>query len=151
VKVDRPFRILVIEDNQPDVELLKILFERCVVETELYFARDGDEATAFLHRQGAFTGAPVIDLILMDLNIPRKNGRELLKEIKAHGELCRIPVIMITTSSSDREVQDSYCAGANAFISKPIDLTTFQDAIDKLVAFWFSCVLLPTRVNVKKP
>ncbi len=142
----KPYQVLCIEDNSADVELLKFLFAQATPKVELHFVSDGILGSDFLFKRGQFElDYPTPDMVLMDLNMPKKDGRALIRELKTDKELCRIPVIMLSTSSSDREVGDCYCLGASAFISKPPDLEKFQQAIQKLVGFFFDCVSLPTR------
>jgi CheY-like chemotaxis protein len=140
-----PIEILLVEDNPGDVRLeiealkeAKLLIHPSVVV-------DGAEAMQFLHRKGRFADADKPDLILLDLNLPKKDGREVLAEIKADDELRRIPVVILTTSSDEVDVLRSYNLHANAYIVKPLDLEQFINAIRKIEDFWLTVVRLPLK------
>src|SRR4051794_577239 len=123
----KSFRVLSVEDNLADVELLKILFSDCCAPVELHFVNDGVQASDFLFRRGLFERNSVRpDLVLMDLNLPLKDGRTLLRELKGDKELCKIPIIIVSTSNSEREISEAYCLGASGFISKPTDVDEYQ-------------------------
>jgi len=139
------FNVLIVDDNEADQKLLSVLFGRCPIPTRLHFATDGDAAIDFVFKRGEFAGVPTPDLILLDLNLPVKSGREVLQEIRQEQHLCPIPIVMMTTSTTTKEVNQSYCAGANAFVAKPVDLETFQASINTIATFWFQCVILPTH------
>jgi chemotaxis family two-component system response regulator Rcp1 len=109
----------------------------------LSFARDGIEALAFLRRQGAFAAAPCPDIILLDLNMPRKDGREVLGEIKEDPDLKRIPVVILTTSADEEDIMRSYNLHANCYVTKPVDLTQFMKVVSSIEDFWFTVVRLP--------
>ncbi len=141
--------VLAIEDNEADTALLRVLFANSPVPVELYFARSGVEGADFVFRRAEFTGMPTPDLILMDLNIPQKDGRELMKEIKSNVDMCRIPIVMLSTTSNEQEIADSYLCGATAFITKPSDLDHFQNTINSLCSFWFQYVKLPQKPEIK--
>jgi chemotaxis family two-component system response regulator Rcp1 len=143
----RPFQILIIEDNEADQSLFKFMISNSAFPCEIHVASNGVEGSDFVFRRGNFAEAPVADLILMDLNIPLKDGRELIKEFKADKTTCKTPIIMISTSSSEKEVSDAYALGATAFISKPVNIDKFQNTINTLLNFWFSCVMLPSRAH----
>ena len=140
-----PFQVLIVEDNLGDARLLEFLFQNCGIDCKLRVAKDGVEAVDFLFQKDGVLSDYRPDLILMDLNLPRKDGRELLKEIKANRELCAVPVVMVTTSSNPMEIGESYRNGANAFISKPIDVELFQQTINAITALWFTYAKLATR------
>jgi CheY-like chemotaxis protein len=135
--------ILAIEDNEADTSLLKVLFSSSGMNVNLHFAKSGMEGADFIFAREEFTNRPVPDLILMDLNIPLKDGRELMKEIKSNVELCRIPIIILSTTNNELEIADSYLCGATAFITKPSSLDQFQETINTLCNFWFGCATLP--------
>jgi CheY-like chemotaxis protein len=140
-----PYQILVVEDNLADTRLLQLLFSDCEVPTQLHILRDGTEASDFLMKSGRFHRAPTPDLVLLDLNLPRKDGWQILKEVRAHPHHRRTPVVMLSTSNNDREIAEAYDLGASAFISKPIELEAFRQAIHDLCRFWFRHVKLASR------
>ena len=137
------FIILLVEDNPADVRLTREALVNGKVKHELHVARDGVEAMAFLRHQQAFQKAPRPDMILLDLNLPRKDGREVLAEIKADPDLRSIPVIILTTSQADEDILKTYNLHANGYIVKPVDLEQFFTVIRQIKEFWMSIVLLP--------
>lgn len=140
------FNLLLVEDNRADADLFRILLTSIAPHLNLHFATDGMEASEFVHHQGRFRNSTVTpDLILLDLNVPQRDGRQLLREFKADPVLCKIPIVVISTSSSDREVADSYCLGASAFITKPVNVLAFKDALKTLVDFYFVRARLATK------
>lgn len=138
--------ILLIEDNLADIRLTQEIFKDCKICNNLHVAKDGIEALEFLRRQGPFKNAPVPDLILLDLNLPKKDGRELLQEIKQDEGLKKIPVIVLTTSEAEQDILRSYNLGANCYITKPIDLDQFIKVVQTIEDFWLTVVKLPTKV-----
>ncbi len=141
----KPVDILLVEDNPADVRLTKEALKDAKVLNEVYIARDGVEAMAFLHRAAPFSEVPVPDLILLDLNLPRKDGREVLAEIKKDSKLMRIPVVVLTTSKADEDIIKSYNLHANAYVTKPVDLNRFIEIIHTMEEFWFTVVKLPPK------
>ncbi len=137
--------ILLVEDNPGDVRLTKEALKDAKVLNDVYIAKDGVEAMQFLHKEGAFKDAPVPDMILLDLNLPRTDGREVLAEVKADPKLKRIPVVILTTSKADEDIIKTYNLHANAYITKPVDLNRFVDIIHTLEEFWFTIVKLPPK------
>ncbi len=137
--------ILLVEDNPGDVRLTKEALKDAKVLNEIYVAKDGVEAMEFLRKQGQFTEAPNPDMILLDLNLPRKDGREVLAEIKKDPKLKHIPVIVLTTSKADEDIIKTYNLHANAYITKPVDLNRFVEIIHALEEFWFTIVKLPPK------
>lgn len=137
--------ILLVEDNPGDVRLTKEALKDAKVLNEVYVAQDGIEAMEFLQRKGRFSNVPTPDLILLDLNLPRKDGREVLAEIKQDPKLKRIPVVILTTSKADEDIIRTYNLHANAYITKPVDLSRFIEIIHTLEEFWFSIVRLPPK------
>ena len=137
--------ILLVEDNPGDVRLTREALKDAKVLNEVYVAQDGVEAMEFLNRKGKFKDAPTPDLILLDLNLPRKDGREVLAEIKQDSKLKRIPVVVLTTSKADEDIIKTYNLHANAYITKPVDLNRFIEIIHTLEEFWFSIVRLPPK------
>jgi len=141
----RPVDILLVEDNPGDVRLTKEALKDAKVLNEIYVARDGVEAMHFVHREGSFANAPMPDLILLDLNLPRKDGREVLAEIKKDPKLQHIPVVVLTTSKADEDIIKTYNLHANAYITKPVDLNRFVEIMHALEQFWFTIVKLPPK------
>jgi two-component system, chemotaxis family, response regulator Rcp1 len=140
-----PIEILLVEDSESDVVLTQALFKDAKVINHLSVARDGEEALRRVRLEGEHRDAPRPDLILLDLNLPRKDGREVLRELKqsADPELRRIPVVVLTTSVLERDVLEAYEQHANAYIAKPIDLDQFASVVNAIEAFWLSAVRLP--------
>jgi CheY-like chemotaxis protein len=136
--------ILVVEDNPGDVRLIMEVLKQGTLRSRISVARDGVEAIAFLRRQGAFVDAPRPQLVLLDLNLPRKSGREVLEEIKTDPDLRRIPVIVLTTSAADQDVLRAYDLHANSYINKPVDLKRFKVVIRSIEDFWLSNVRFAT-------
>jgi chemotaxis family two-component system response regulator Rcp1 len=142
--IGRAFDILLVEDNLGDVRLTReALNDRQVIN--LHVVRDGAQALAFLCRDGKYASAPRPDLILLDLNLPRKNGSEVLAEIKRDPNLKRIPVVILTASQVERDILDSYDLHANCYISKPEDPDQFIAAVQSIGKFWLTIVKLPSR------
>lgn len=139
----RPIEILLVEDNPGDVDLTIEAMSEARVYNTLHVAWDGVEAMAFLRQEGAFADAPRPDLILLDLNLPRKGGLEVLAEVKQDPDLCRIPVVVLTTSAADEDVVYTYNLHANCFITKPVDLEQFLNVVRAVNDFWLSIVKLP--------
>jgi chemotaxis family two-component system response regulator Rcp1 len=135
--------VLLVEDSPGDVRLTREALKDAKVHISLHVATDGIEAMAFLGRTGSHVNAPRPDLILLDLNLPKKDGREVLKEIKESPSLRIIPVVILTTSSSDADVLQSYHLHANCYISKPVDLDGFLKVVRSIDNFWLSVVKLP--------
>ena len=137
--------ILLVEDNPGDVRLTKEALKDAKVLNDVHVVQDGVEAMLFLHREGKFSKMPTPDLILLDLNLPKKDGREVLAEIKQDEKLKRIPVVVLTTSKADEDIIRSYNLHANAYITKPVDLNRFIEIMHTLQEFWFSIVRLPPK------
>jgi chemotaxis family two-component system response regulator Rcp1 len=135
--------VLLVEDSPGDVRLTREALKDAKVHISLHVATDGIEAMAFLERTGLHANAPRPDLILLDLNLPKKDGREVLKEIKENPSLRIIPVVILTTSSSEADVLQSYHLHANCYISKPVDLDGFLKVVHSIDNFWLSVVKLP--------
>lgn len=138
----RPAQILLVEDNPGDVRLTREALKEASVAADLSVVMDGDEALHFLFKRGVYAAAPTPDLILLDLNLPKRDGREVLSEIKADSVLRRIPVVMLTTSSADEDIAKAYDLHVNCFIQKPNDIDAFIDVVKAIDAFWFSIVTL---------
>ncbi len=135
--------ILLIEDNPADARLTMEALRDANVKNNLHVMTDGVEAMSFLRREGKYSDAVRPDLILLDLNLPKKNGHEVLLEIKADESLMRIPVVMLTTSSAEKDILAAYDRHVNAYVTKPIDLNDFFTAVKGLEKFWLSTVRLP--------
>jgi len=135
--------ILLVEDSPEDFETAERAFRRSGLKNPIIRCADGDEALELLFRRGRFADAPRPGVVLLDLNLPGTDGREVLAEIKADPQLKHIPVIVLTTSSDDRDVQACYQAGASSYIQKPVDLDGFMRAIERLNDYWFEVVILP--------
>ena len=135
--------ILLIEDNPGDVRLTQEALREGKVHNRLLVAKDGVEAMAVLRQEGLHRDAPRPDLILLDLNLPKKDGREVLAEIKADERLKRIPVVILTSSSADEDVLKSYDLQASCYITKPVDLDQFITVVQSIETFWLSVVTLP--------
>ncbi|MHC5537682.1 response regulator [Singulisphaera rosea] len=140
-----PVEILLVEDNIGDVRLTQEVLKEAKVMNRLSVVRDGVEAMAFLRREDAHAEASRPDLILLDLNLPRKDGREVLQEIKSDPALRRIPVVVLTTSEAEEDILRSYDLHANCYISKPVELGRFIDVVRSIEDFWLTIVKLPAQ------
>jgi CheY-like chemotaxis protein len=140
---DQGVDILLVEDNPGDVRLTMEVLKEGKLRNRVSVAHDGVEALAYLRREGAFADAPRPQLILLDLNLPRKSGREVLEEIKRDPELRRIPVVVLTTSQAEQDILRSYDLHANCFITKPVDLEEFIVVVRSIEDFWLSIVRFP--------
>ena len=141
----RPIEILMVEDNPGDVRLTKEALKDAKVSNTLRVVEDGALALDYLHRRGVYVDAPRPDLILLDLNLPKKNGREVLEEIKQDVNLKSIPVVILTTSQAEEDVVRAYSLHANCYITKPVDFTQFAKIVRTIEDFWLSIVTLPPR------
>lgn len=137
--------ILLVEDNQGDVRLTREALSESTIATHLNVVNDGAAALEFLERKGPYADAPVPQLILLDLNLPKVNGRDVLARIKAHPEWRVIPVVILTTSSADRDIRDSYAAHVNCYITKPMSFAPFLDVVQGIGDFWLKLVRLPRK------
>jgi CheY-like chemotaxis protein len=142
---DKPIDILLVEDNPGDVVLVEEVLSDSKMWNRLHVVSDGEQAMEFVRRQGKHAGAPRPDLILLDLNLPKKSGREVLREVKTHPDLKTIPVVVLTSSKSDDDVVKSYELHANAYILKPVDFHQFMKVMRAIEDFWFVTVKLPPR------
>jgi len=140
---DKTVEILLAEDNPGDVMLTKKALEQGKLANNLHVVTDGVEALEFLRQRGAYEDAPRPDLVLLDLNMPRKDGQEVLKELTDEPELCRIPVVVLTSSESEEDIAKSYELNANAYLTKPVDFDGFIQIVNQLENFWFKVVKLP--------
>lgn len=135
--------ILLVEDSPGDQRLTKEALKEGKINNNLYIVEDGEEAIAFLKKQDPFKNVPKPDLILLDLNLPKMNGQEVLKIIKADERLKRIPVVILTTSQADEDILNAYNLNANCYITKPVDFDQFIHVVNKIQEFWFTIVKLP--------
>ena len=142
-ELGKPVEILLVEDNPGDARLALEALKDSKIHNSLSHVKDGVEALAFLRRQGEYAAAPCPDLILLDLNLPRKDGRQVLAEIKQDPHLQRIPVVVLTISKDEEDVLKTYNLHANCFITKPIDLSQFMKVVRSIEDFWLTIVKLP--------
>ena len=141
----RTIEILLVEDSEPDILLTEEAFSEARVPNRLHIVRDGEEALQFLRREGEHAQAPRPDVILMDINMPRKNGLEVLEEIKADADLRSIPVLILTTSQAEDDVRRSYSGHASSYVVKPVGFENFLQAIRAFEEFWLTFVRFPPR------
>ncbi|GAA4313572.1 two-component system response regulator [Actinomadura luteofluorescens] len=141
----QPITVLLVEDDPGDELMTREAFEHNKVGNTLQVVRDGAEALDFLYKRGEHVGAPRPDLVLLDLNLPKRDGREVLEEIKSDPELASIPVVVLTTSSAEEDILRSYKLHANAYVTKPVDFDQFIKAIRQIDDFFVTVVRLPTR------
>ncbi len=137
--------ILLVEDNPGDARLAKEALKEAKVRNSLHWVEDGVEAMTFLRRQGKYADAPRPDVILLDLNLPKKDGREVLAEVKEDGDLKRIPVVVLTVSDAEEDIIKTYNLHANCYIRKPLDLDRFIEVVKSIEEFWLTIVMLPTH------
>jgi len=141
----KSIEILLVEDNPGDIRLTKEAFKIGKINNNMHVTMDGEEAMDFLNRRGSHTDAPRPDIILLDLNLPKKDGREVLKEIKSDENLKSIPVVILTTSSSEEDILRTYDLHANCYITKPVDLDKFLAIVQMIEDFWLTVVKLPPK------
>ena len=144
----KSIHILLIEDNEGDILLTKEAFEDAKILNQLSIARDGQQAIQFLEKREPFTDVETPDLILLDVNLPKKNGHEVLQHIKGSNSLKHIPVIMLTTSVSEKDIAKSYENHANCYITKPVELEDFLNVISSVEDFWIKIVQLPRKHTI---
>jgi CheY-like chemotaxis protein len=142
--VTRPARVLLVEDNEADVRLTREALRDAGDDIRLSSVTDGELALAYLRRENGYAEAPRPDLVLLDLNLPRKNGLEVLEEMRADPDLACVPVIMLTTSSAEHDIVACYSRGANCFVVKPLELDEFMDLIGAIRTFWLGVARLPS-------
>ena len=141
----RPVQILLVEDNPGDIRLTMEALKEGKIANALHVARDGAEALAFLRREGAYADTPRPDVILLDLNLPRMDGRDVLAAVKVDENLRRIPVVVLTTSEAEQDILKAYNLNANCYVTKPLDLDQFIRVIKTIEDFWLTIVKLPPR------
>jgi len=139
----RPIQVLMVEDNPDDVDLTREALKDAKVHCDMHVVEDGVEALDFLRRQGRYGAAVRPDIILLDLNLPRRDGREVLTEIKTDGNLLSIPVVVITTSAAEEDILRAYNNHVNCYITKPVDFDQFVKVVKSIEDFWFTVVKLP--------
>lgn len=139
-----PICILMVEDNEGDVLLTTEALKEAKVVTDLHVVRDGVEAIEFLYRKGPYSAAPRPDLILLDLNLPRRDGRQVLADIKQDSVLRQIPVVVLTSSSAEQDIVKAYDLHANCYIVKPVDLNNLIEVVKSIENFWLTVVKLPS-------
>ncbi|MEO6908666.1 MAG: response regulator [Abditibacteriaceae bacterium] len=144
ITAGRPIEILLVEDSATDVMLIEEALAYAKLRNNFNMVKDGVEAMAFLRKEGQYADKPRPDLILLDLNMPRKDGREVLAEVKADESLRTIPVVVLTTSEAQEDVLHSYDLNVNCYITKPVDLEQFANVVRAIDQFWFTVVTLPT-------
>jgi CheY-like chemotaxis protein len=149
VERNGPIEILLVEDNPGDVRLTKEALKEGKVYSNLHTVKDGVEAMEFLRREGKFQAVPRPDIILLDLNLPKKDGREVLQEIKTDDQLKRIPVVVLTTSKAEEDVLRTYNLHANCYVTKPVDLEKFMVVVKTIDSFWLTVVTLPPNGSHK--
>ena len=141
----KPIEILLVEDNEGDVGLIKEVLEEGKIRNRLHIVDDGVEAMLFLHREGKYSVSPCPGMILLDLNLPKKDGREVLREIKEDSNLKNIPVVILTTSGAEKDIIRAYELHANAYVIKPLDFDKFIKVVEYIANFWLEVVKLPTK------
>ena len=142
-ELNRPIEILLVEDNPGDVRLTQEALKDAKISNTVNVTRDGVDAMAFLRRQDGYADAPIPDLILLDLNLPRRSGFEVLEDLKKSPDLKRIPVVILTSSGAEQDVLSTYDLQANCYITKPVDLEQFLNVIRVIEEFWLTIVRLP--------
>lgn len=140
-----PINILLVEDNPGDIRLTEEVLKEGKIKNILHVVMDGEEALSYLRKKDKYANVMLPDLILLDLNLPKKDGREVLAEIKADPKLMCIPVIVLTTSAAEQDIVNMYSHHANCYITKPVDFNQFIDVIKSIENFWFSIVKLPKK------
>lgn len=140
-----PVHILLVEDNEGDILLIEEAFEEARLINTISVLRNGEAAIRFLDQEGEYENAKSPDLIILDVNLPRKNGHEVLKYVKTNNDFKQIPVIMLTTSSANKDIERSYENHANCYITKPVDVDDFMQAVMSIESFWISLVQLPPK------
>jgi len=141
----RAIDVLLVEDDPGDELITREAFEHNKINNNLHVAHDGEEGLDFLYQRGAYEGAPRPDLILLDLNLPKYDGRQLLEKIKNDIDLCHIPVVVLTTSAAEEDILKSYKLHANAYVTKPVDLDQFMSAVRQIDEFFVQVVKLPNQ------
>jgi CheY-like chemotaxis protein len=139
----KPIEILLVEDNKGDIFLTKKAFEKAKILNNIHVAMDGEQALTMLKKEGEYEDLPTPDIVLLDINLPKKSGVEVLEDMKKQERLKRIPVVILTSSQAERDIVKTYDLHANSYIVKPISLENFKDVVSAIEDFWFSVVVLP--------
>ena len=147
----RPAQILLVEDNYNDAELTRLAFEMSKLPFFIHHVRDGIDCMAFLRKEGKYADVPTPDLILLDLNMPRMNGREVLTEMRADEILRQLRVVVLSTSSNDEEILKTYELGSSSYIVKPVDFERFVTIVRSLAEYWLTVVVLPPKTSTLRP
>lgn len=145
----RSAEILLVEDNENDAEITKIGFKRAKFAVNLHHVTDGEECMAFLRKEGKYASAPSPDLVLLDLNLPRMDGREVLEEVGRDEHLKHLPIVILTSSDADKDVLMSYKLRCSSYIVKPVNFENFSKVVESLADYWFTLVVLPTEASLK--
>lgn len=143
--IGKPVEILLVEDNKGDIGLIEEVLEEAKIRNKMHIAEDGEEAMLYLHRKEKHSASSLPDIILLDLNLPKKDGRAVLKEIKEDNSLKKIPVVVLTTSEAEKDILKAYDLHANAYITKPLDFEQFIKVVESIGNFWLEIVKLPTK------
>lgn len=143
--IGRPFRILLVEDNPGDVELTRIAFRRSTLDNQLNVVENGEQALDYIFRRGMYENADRPDLVLLDLNMPGTDGREVLRVVKADDSVCEIPFVVLTTSDAPSDVKAAYRHHANAYMTKPPNMEKLGELVRRLEEYWFTSVTLPIQ------
>ncbi len=146
----KPIEILLVEDNEGDVFLTKKAFEKAKITNSIHVAPDGEVAMDMLQRKNGYADHPRPDIILLDINMPKKDGKQVLAEMKADDNLRRIPVVILTSSEAEQDVLKTYDLHASSYIVKPVNLEKFHDVVTAVEDFWFSVVVLPSGNNIEE-
>jgi len=146
----RPIEILLVEDNPGDIELTKEAFNDSKISNNISVVMDGEQALDYLRRENGYKDSITPDIILLDLNLPKKDGAKVLEEIKCDPNLKRIPVVIMTSSKAERDVIKTYNLHVNSYLVKPVSLSKFADIVEAIDNFWFSIVILPSDVEIEK-
>ena len=143
--IGKPIEVLLVEDDPGDVELTMEVLNRSKLKVSINVVNDGVKAIEYMQSKGEYAGSEKPDLILLDLNLPRKDGREVLEEIKRDDELKLIPVVILTTSDADEDIARTYATGASCYVTKPVGLAEFNKVVESISEFWFTVVKLPPK------
>lgn len=146
VDLAEPIEILLVEDNEGDIFLTKKAFEKAKIANNIYVAKDGEEAMKILNKQGDYSNSPTPHIVLLDINLPKKTGIEVLKEMKQRDKLKRIPVVILTSSKAEQDIVKTYDLYASSYIVKPLSLHNFHEVVTAIEDFWFSVVVLPKAI-----
>jgi CheY-like chemotaxis protein len=144
--MNKPIRVLLVEDNPGDADLTRETLEAGKLKLQIDVVVDGAEAVDFLLRRGRYTHVELPDLVVLDLNLPKLDGRQVLEEIRKDAAAAMVPVVVLTSSDAERDVARSYQLGANCYVTKPVDLAAFQSIVRSIEGFWFTVVKLPPKV-----